>query len=562
MEGLGKSKHSIEEIVNYFVQSNKSATRIIPKERRKYVIYLRKSTDDPKRQVRSIDDQKKECKAAARANDIRPEQIVKIIQEKASAKKSDNRPKFTEMINEFKSGKIQGLISWAPDRLSRNMKEGGEIIELVDKEIIQDLIFATYQFDNTPSGKMTLGILFATSKQYSDKLSVDARRGIKGNVLDGKYNGFIKAGYYVDQYTHHFMPDSEMWSYMRKAFEMKLNEKATDAKIAAYLNSVGLAKRTFKTDKFEKCKVTSNMVNRMMSDEFYAGVYKTGETVANLTDLYAFKPVITPDEFLKINKSIGEVFGEGNSNGSKKQYLEYSLLSGKVICGYCDQPMTMEKHKLKKGKNKGRYSAVFYHHPNKMCRRWQDKKDDNGNAMQKSVNVRYVISGIAYALQCCTKKTQEAYDYYIDELKAKQREDLKIAERKQKEATNALREARENLKYLKDLRLKNEKEYNAHYAGDLETTTTDIAEYNRIIDEAKAEKERLKQELPTKEEFFELVDLYLEKLQNTTSLLEQDEICQKVVSNLKVKNNVVSEITLNPPFNIMADFDKNSLGWG
>ena len=102
MEGLGKSKHSIEEIVNYFVQSNKSATRIIPKERRKYVIYLRKSTDDPKRQVRSIDDQKKECKAAARANDIRPEQIVKIIQEKASAKKSDNRPKFTEMINEFK----------------------------------------------------------------------------------------------------------------------------------------------------------------------------------------------------------------------------------------------------------------------------------------------------------------------------------------------------------------------------------------------------------------------------------------------------------------------------
>ena len=197
-----------------------------------------------------------------------------------------------------------------------------------------------------------------------------------------------------------------------------------------------------------------------------------------------------------------------------------------------------------------------------MCRRWQDKKDDNGNAMQKSVNVRYVISGIAYALQCCTKKTQEAYDYYIDELKAKEREDLKIAERKQKEATNALREARENLKYLKDLRLKNEKEYNAHYAGDLETTTTDIAEYNRIIDEAKAEKERLKQELPTKEEFFELVDLYLEKLQNTTSLLEQDEICQKVVSNLKVKNNVVSEITLNPPFNMMADFDKNSLGWG
>jgi DNA invertase Pin-like site-specific DNA recombinase len=71
---------------------------------------------------------------------------------------------FEEMLQGFRTG-YHGLISWSPDRVSRNMKEAGEVIEMIDREYIQDLAFCTYQFDNTPNGKMMLGILFATSKQ-------------------------------------------------------------------------------------------------------------------------------------------------------------------------------------------------------------------------------------------------------------------------------------------------------------------------------------------------------------------------------------------------------------
>ncbi len=66
------------------------------------------------------------------------------------------------------------------------MKEAGEIIEMIDLEQIQDLHFKTYQFENNPNGKMLLGILFATSKQYSDKLSVDVSSSITGAIRDGK----------------------------------------------------------------------------------------------------------------------------------------------------------------------------------------------------------------------------------------------------------------------------------------------------------------------------------------------------------------------------------------
>lgn len=53
------------------------------------------------------------------------------------------------------------------------MKEGGEIIDMIDVGEILDLKFVTHHFTADPNGKMLLGMAFVLSKQYSDKLSVD-----------------------------------------------------------------------------------------------------------------------------------------------------------------------------------------------------------------------------------------------------------------------------------------------------------------------------------------------------------------------------------------------------
>jgi DNA invertase Pin-like site-specific DNA recombinase len=110
------------------VQSIEGSRKILPKEKRRYVIYLRKSTDDERKQVRSIDDQRKECLALAKRLDIkvRPEDI---FEERWSAKTSGKRKIFNAMMEGFELSKYHGLISWSPDRLSRNMLEGGQIIE-------------------------------------------------------------------------------------------------------------------------------------------------------------------------------------------------------------------------------------------------------------------------------------------------------------------------------------------------------------------------------------------------------------------------------------------------
>ena len=73
----------------------------------KCVIYLRKSEDDPNKQVRSIEDQHQSCKDVATREGLR---VVETIREERSARKSNNRPKFTEMIRDIKAGKFDCII--------------------------------------------------------------------------------------------------------------------------------------------------------------------------------------------------------------------------------------------------------------------------------------------------------------------------------------------------------------------------------------------------------------------------------------------------------------------
>ena len=99
----------------------------------RYVLYARKSTVDETRQVRSIPDQITDCHKFI--IDRLHLNIVETIKEEKSAQKPNQRPKFTQMLKDLKAGKYDGIVAWNPDRLCRNMKEGGEIIDMIDQNL-------------------------------------------------------------------------------------------------------------------------------------------------------------------------------------------------------------------------------------------------------------------------------------------------------------------------------------------------------------------------------------------------------------------------------------------
>lgn len=559
---LPESRRSIQDLTEYFARTNEGLNRILPKEKRRYVIYLRKSTDDEAKQVRSLDDQRTEClELASRLGvDVREQDI---LEESASAKISGNRPIFDDMILGFKTGRYHGLISWSPDRISRNMKEAGEVIELIDHEYIQDLQFKTYQFENNPNGKMLLGILFATSKQYSDKLSVDVKRGTDGNIKEGKYNGVVKKGYFVDTSTGYFIPDSYNWDLLREAFSMRLYQGKNNVEIADFLNDAKLSQRKDQDEDYTLVKVDKQMVGDIFADTFYFGLYAYGNNFVDLTELYDFLPLITPDEYIAINQGIAADFGEkqiGRSVVNKR--LDYGLLRNKVICDYCDVPMQFQHQEIKRGKNTGKWLISFYCR-NTACQRHKTEENKaNGVKLKKSIRAKYIMAAIEWQLRHCTKRSKEAYQLHIDRLQSKLAQETAIAKRKLAESKNDLRINQKQYMRYQDFQVNSPDDYKKHHKGKLEHYEQLIKVANHNIQANTKELERLKVGLPTEQEFYELTNSYLSDLLNTTDLMEQDAITNELVLNLRAGNESVSVIKLNPPYNLLVDLSEISTGRG
>lgn len=182
----------------------------------KYVLYARKSTVDESRQVRSIGDQIDDCIKLKERLGLN---VVEILHEEKSAKKPNQRPIFTQMLKDFRQGKYDGILAWNPDRLARNMLEGGQIIDMIDQEQIKDLKFVTHYFTKDANGKMLLGMAFVLSKQYSDDLSQKVTRGVRKSFEEGK-SPIPKHGYLRDE-NKLYRPDGNNFNLIVEAWKMR-----------------------------------------------------------------------------------------------------------------------------------------------------------------------------------------------------------------------------------------------------------------------------------------------------------------------------------------------------
>ena len=557
------STRTVDELAEYFTIASKEAkNRILPKEKRRYVIYLRKSTDDEAKQVRSIDDQRDECLALADRLGLDLSKI-EILEESASAKISGNRPIFDDMLQGFRTGKYHGLISWSPDRISRNMKEAGEVIEMIDHEVIQDLQFKTYQFENSPNGKMMLGILFATSKQYSDKLAVDVKRGTDGNIKDGKYNGVVKKGYYVDASNNYFIPDTYNWNLLRIAVDMRLYENKSNVEIAQFLNDSNLSSRKDEDEEYVRVNITKQMVGNIFEDSFYCGLYQYGNNIVNLLDIYNFVPLITPDEYILLNGGVASDFGKvTNVKTNRTQRLDYGLLRNKVVCDFCDTQMQFQHQEIKRGKNTGKW-LVSYYCRNKACLRHnKDEQKKQGLELSKSIRAKFVMSAVEWQLRHVTKKSEQAYRMYIDKLETRLATERAITTRKLAEAKQDLRTNEKRYMKYQDFQVNNPDLYNTHHHGKLEHHQQLIQVAQNNIDDNKYKLDNLKTALPTEKEFYELINLHLLDLLQTEDITILDALCNELVTNLRAGNDSVSVIKLNPPYDLMVDLSEISIGRG
>lgn len=120
------------------------------KQKIKYFLYARKSSEGEDRQVASVQSQIDVLTKMAKQEGF---EIVDILSEAQSAK-APGRPIFNSMLMRIQQGEARGVICWKLDRLARNPVDGGNISWMLQQGLIQHI--RTYERDYYPTDNVLM----------------------------------------------------------------------------------------------------------------------------------------------------------------------------------------------------------------------------------------------------------------------------------------------------------------------------------------------------------------------------------------------------------------------
>ncbi|MFH2062274.1 MAG: recombinase family protein [Candidatus Beckwithbacteria bacterium] len=310
------------------------------KDELKFVIYIRKSTEDKKRQILSLEAQKRELKGYASSQDLK---VTKILEESQSAYKP-GRPVFAEMMEMFELGLANAVLTWKPDRIARNPKEGGEFIYAMDEGKILELR-TPYERYKRDDNRIMLYMLFGMSNDYSRQIGANVKRGNRQKYERGEYCGKAPLGYVNSKNGDYrnIEIDEEKGPLVRKIFEKFATSKYSIQGMVELADEWGL--RSFLGNKIAK----SGMYEHLKRTAYY-GVFKhSGEYHQG-----SYEPLITKSLFDRVQEVLKD-----RSKPKKHNWIH--TYKGLVKCGECGCSITAEtKHKYFKGTDRDAY-YTYYH---------------------------------------------------------------------------------------------------------------------------------------------------------------------------------------------------------
>ena len=290
----------------------------------KFFLYARKSTDEPDRQILSIEAQIAELKEFAIKEQLN---IVQTFIESQTAKEP-GRPIFNEMLLQIEKGKAEGILVWHPDRLARNSVDGGRIIFLLDTGKIQSLKFPTFWFESTPQGKFMLNIAFGQSKYYVDNLSENVKRGLRQKVRRGEYPGVAPTGYLNNRLTKKTVPDPERFKFIKKIFKLYSTGNYSLKEVRNVITESGLRSRNGKV-------LHVSNIQMILTNPFFYGAFKfNGEIFEG-----NHKPAISKKLFDKCQEVMKSKAHHTNRG------VKFFVFRGLFRCGECSCSITAETHK-------------------------------------------------------------------------------------------------------------------------------------------------------------------------------------------------------------------------
>ena len=310
----------------------------------KYCLYSRKSSEADDKQALSIESQVKEMTELAEKNNLH---IVEIKREAHSSKEVGQRLIYNEMLAEIKQGKFNAILTWAPDRLSRNAGDLGSVVDLMDQGKLIEIKTYGQKFTNNPNEKFLLMILGSQAKLENDNKAVNVKRGLRTRCEMGWRPGVAPTGYLNEKHVDKKCQcriDPKRGMIIKQMYQKVADEQWSGRKVYKWLREID-----FKTHR-GKPLVLAN-VYLILRNPFYYGDF---EYPVGGGQWYTGKhtPIIDKELYDKVQMTV-------NQNLIPKTESKEFAFTKLIHCGYCGSGISADE-KFKKLKNGGTNRHVYY----------------------------------------------------------------------------------------------------------------------------------------------------------------------------------------------------------
>lgn len=305
--------------------------------KKKVAIYTRVSTTDQARDGYGLQEQEKKIRQHC---DIYDYEIYELYEEPGiSAKNTEDRPRYNDMIRDMKNGKFDMIIALKLDRISRDLIDFLNFIKETDKyncgvEFILDKVDTS-----TASGRMIMNIL-AVFAQFERELIIERTNdGVKGAIEDGHFSGPPPLGYKRENKM--WVIDEEKVDLVKEIFNLCLEGKTYSQISHIMKKKYPKVLLKYKTDKKTGKKVAvyrkweEDSFSTILNNKTYIGIYEWGKSNKNKETVEIkgkLEPIISEEVFRQCQENI--------KRNSRNYYRNRDyLFRQKVKCPNCGRIM-------------------------------------------------------------------------------------------------------------------------------------------------------------------------------------------------------------------------------
>ena len=314
-------------------------------ERKTAGVYIRVSTEDQAREGFSLGEQEEKLLQLCKFKEL---EVYKVYKDAGiSAKDMEHRPQFQAMLKDMKEGKINYIVAYKLDRITRSVRDLEELISVLEQYNCFLLCDRDDVNTSTANGRFFVRMLTVLSQLEIEIVSERTKFGLNGAIKSGHIPVQRPFGYTKSE-DKKMIVDNATRPYIEKIFDMYLEGKSFQ-QIANYFKENNI---------YPKKKWRDTTIQKIIDNKIYMGDYEQYKRIGKQENLEPIvymnvvEPIISRAKWEECQKqkernqrtytrdriytffqrlkcpSCGRIMKCKGSGGSKRKYMYYT-------CEYC-----------------------------------------------------------------------------------------------------------------------------------------------------------------------------------------------------------------------------------